>query len=147
MYPYYKKDVEAGRLTDDEAVELLAHIWIKCTAIIKLMDSVTTRTFAGFPLFQNITLGGQGPRGEDACNELTGLIMEAAAVARVPQPSLSFRYHNKVDPDALLKACETIKLWAWLSRGHERQLYHPQTPDTRRDARGGAGLLHELRGI
>ncbi|MGN0883521.1 glycyl radical protein [Cloacibacillus porcorum] len=110
MYPYYKKDVEAGRLTDDEAVELLAHIWIKCTAIIKLMDSVTTRTFAGFPLFQNITLGGQGPRGEDACNKLTGLIMEAAAVARVPQPSLSFRYHNKVDPDALLKACETIKL-------------------------------------
>lgn len=110
MYPYYKKDIADGRLTDEEAVELLAHIWIKCTAIIKLMDSVTTRTFAGFPLFQNITLGGQGPRGEDACNELTTLIMEAAAIARVPQPSLSFRYHNKVDPDALLKACETVKL-------------------------------------
>ncbi len=91
MYPYYKKDVEEGRLTEEEAVGLLAQMWIKCTAIIKLMDSVTTRTFAGFPLFQNITLGGQGARGEDACNELTGLIMEAAAAARVPQPSLSVR--------------------------------------------------------
>ena len=110
MYPYYKKDKEDGILTDAQAVELLAHIWIKCTAIIKLMDSVTTRTFAGFPLFQNITLGGQGPRGEDACNELTQLIMDAAAEARVPQPSLSFRYHNKVDSAALLKACETIEL-------------------------------------
>ena len=109
MYPYYRKDKEAGILTDEEAVEMLAMIWIKCTAIIKLMDSVTTRTFAGFPLFQNITLAGQGPRGEDVCNELTSLIMEAASIARVPQPSLSFRYHNKVDPDALLKACETIK--------------------------------------
>lgn len=110
MYPYYKKDIEEGRLTDEQTVELLAHIWIKGTAIIKLMDSVTTRTFAGFPLFQNITLGGQGARGEDVCNELTRLVMDAAAAARVTQPSLSFRYHNKVDPDALLKACETIKL-------------------------------------
>ena len=110
MYPYYKKDKEDGILTDEQATELLAHIWIKCTAIIKLMDSVTTRTFAGFPLFQNITLGGQGPRGEDVCNELTQLIMDAAAVSRVPQPSLSFRYHNKTDTGALLKACETIKL-------------------------------------
>jgi pyruvate formate-lyase/glycerol dehydratase family glycyl radical enzyme len=110
MYPYYKKDVEEGRLTDGETIELLAQIWIKCTAIIKLMDSVTTRTFAGFPLFQNITLGGQGPRGEDSCNELTSLVMDAAAIARVPQPSLSFRYHNKVDGDSLIKACETIKI-------------------------------------
>lgn len=109
MYPYYKKDIEKGRITDHEVLELLSTIWIKCTAIIKLMDSVTTRTFAGFPLFQNITLGGQGARGEDVCNELTSLTMEAATIARVPQPSLSFRYHNKVDPDALLKACETIK--------------------------------------
>lgn len=110
MYPYYKKDIEEGRITDEEVVEILAQIWIKCTAIIKLMDSVTTRTFAGFPLFQNITLAGQGPRGEDVCNELTELVMEAASIARVTQPSLSFRYHNKVSPDALLKACETIKL-------------------------------------
>lgn len=110
MYKFYKADKEAGLLTDEQTVELLAGIWIKCTAIIKLMDSVTTRTFAGFPLFQNITLGGQGARGEDVCNELTQLVMEAASIAKVPQPSLSFRYHNKVDPDALLKACETIKL-------------------------------------
>ena len=88
----------------------MAQIWIKCTAIIKLQDSVTTRTNAGFPLFQNITIGGQGPRGDDACNELTNLIMDAASVALVPQPSLSFRYHNKVSQDALLKACETIQL-------------------------------------
>jgi len=110
MYPYYKKDKEEGRLSDEEAVELIAHIWIKCTAIIKLMDSVTTRTFAGFPLFQNITLAGQGPRGEDVCNELTELIMDAASLAKVTQPSLSFRYHNKVSHKALLRACEMIKL-------------------------------------
>lgn len=109
MYPYYKKDIENGTLTEEQTVELLSMIWIKCTAIIKLMDSVTTRTFAGFPLFQNITLAGQGARGEDVCNELTIHVMEAASIARVPQPSLSFRYHNKVNQDALLKACETIK--------------------------------------
>ncbi|MDL2263919.1 glycyl radical protein [Synergistaceae bacterium OttesenSCG-928-I11] len=109
MYPYFKRDMEEGNLTRDEALTLVSSIWIKCTSIIKLMDSVTTRTFAGFPLFQNITLGGQGPRGEDVCNELTNLVLEAAVVARVPQPSIGFRYHNKIDPDTLYKVCATIK--------------------------------------
>lgn len=109
MYPFYKKDVEEGRLTEDEALELVATIWIKCTAIIKLMDSVTTRTFAGFPLFQNVTLGGQGTRGEDVCNDLTRIVLDAATAARVTQPSIGFRYHNKVDSDTLLKVCETIR--------------------------------------
>lgn len=109
LYPFYRKDKAEGRLTDEQAVELLSCIWIKCTAIIKLMDSVTTRTFAGFPLFQNITIGGQGPRGEDASNELSRLILDAALTARVPQPSIGFRYHNKIDPDLLQKVCETIR--------------------------------------
>jgi formate C-acetyltransferase len=110
MYPFYRHDIDEGRITEEETVELLASLWIKCTAIIKLMDSVTTRTFAGFPLFQNITLAGQGPRGEDASNELTSAVMKAAAVARVPQPSIGFRYHNKINPNVLYEACETIKL-------------------------------------
>ena len=51
MYPYYRRDKEAGLLSDEEAVELMAQIWIKCTAIIKLQDSVTTRTLlaSSFP--------------------------------------------------------------------------------------------------
>jgi len=109
MYPYYKRDADSGRLSRDMALTLLASIWIKCTSIIKLMDSVTTRTFAGFPLFQNITLGGQSPRGEDASNELTNLLLEAAVIARVPQPSIGFRYHNKVDSETLYNVCATIK--------------------------------------
>lgn len=109
LAPFYEKDKAEGRITDEQVVELLAGLWIKCTSIIKLMDSVTTRTFAGFPLFQNVTLGGQGPRGEDASNALTGLFLDAALVARVPQPSIGFRYHNKIDPGMLQKVCETIK--------------------------------------
>lgn len=108
MYPFYSKDKAEGRITEEEAVELLACLWIKSTSIIKLMDSVTTRTFAGFPLFQNVTVGGQGERGEDATNELSKLMLDAVRLARVPQPSVGFRYHNKVDPDMMQKVCETI---------------------------------------
>ena len=109
MYPFYAHDKAEGRITDEDVLELLASLWLKCTSIIKLMDSVTTRTFAGFPLFQNITIGGQGSRGEDASNDLSKLILDAALIARVPQPSIGFRYHNKVDPDMLQKVCETIR--------------------------------------
>ncbi|MCF7935985.1 MAG: formate C-acetyltransferase/glycerol dehydratase family glycyl radical enzyme [Synergistales bacterium] len=109
MYPYYEKDLREGRLTEEEALYWLSSLWVKCTAIIKLMDSVTTRTFAGFPLFQNVTVGGQNERGEDATNELSKLMLGAASVARVSQPSIGFRYHNKVDPDMMQKVCETIR--------------------------------------
>jgi len=108
MYPFYRKDRNEGRITEEEAIELLACLWVKSTSIIKLMDSVTTRTFAGFPLFQNMTIGGQGKHGEDATNELSKLILEAVKIARVTQPSIGFRYHNKVDADMMRKVCETI---------------------------------------
>lgn len=29
LYPYYKKDIEMGRITQEEAFELLACLWIK----------------------------------------------------------------------------------------------------------------------
>ncbi|MDD4364806.1 MAG: formate C-acetyltransferase/glycerol dehydratase family glycyl radical enzyme [Synergistales bacterium] len=109
MYPFYARDKAEGRISDEDVLELLASLWIKCTAIIKLMDSVTTRTFAGFPLFQNVTIGGQGSHGEDASNDLSRLILDAAVQARVTQPSIGFRYHNKIDPDMLYKVAETIR--------------------------------------
>ncbi len=110
LHPYYKADKAAGRITDEEVVDLLGCLWIKCTSFVKLMDENTTKTFAGYPMFQTITLGGQDAYGEDASNELSPLFLRAAEIARTPQPNIVLRYHNKISEELLHAACRAIKI-------------------------------------
>lgn len=109
MAPFYEKDVEQGRLTKQTAMELMACLWIKCTSMIKLRDESSSKAFAGFPLFQNITAGGQTPSGEDATNELTYLMMDAAELVKTSQPSIGLRYHGKTPDKLMLRAARVIR--------------------------------------
>lgn len=110
MYPYYRKDIDEGRITDAEVVDLMSCLWIKCTSMIKLRDEASSKSFAGFPLFQNITAGGQTSRGDDATNELSFLMLDATAKARTSQPSVGLRYHNRINRDIMVKAAEVIRM-------------------------------------
>jgi pyruvate formate-lyase/glycerol dehydratase family glycyl radical enzyme len=110
MIPYYRQDLDSGKISPDQARDLLTCLWIKCTGMIKLRDEKSSKAFAGFPLFQNITIGGVTPDGADATNELSYLMLEAAAEARTSQPSVGLRYHDKIQRDLLTKAAEVIRL-------------------------------------
>ncbi|MFA5905371.1 MAG: pyruvate formate lyase family protein, partial [Desulfobacula sp.] len=109
MYPFYQKDLEEGRITRAGAKDFLVCLWIKCTSMIKLRDDASSRAFAGFPLFQNITVGGQTKTGKDATNDLSYLMLEAAALARTSQPSIGLRVHDQTPKDLLVKAAEVIR--------------------------------------
>lgn len=109
MYPYYKKEIDEGKITKEDAKELLKLFWIKCSGLLKLRDKRYSKCFAGFPLFQNMTIGGQTTNGEDACNELSYLVLDAASEVKVPQPSINLRFHNKLPDKMLLKASKVIR--------------------------------------
>ncbi|MFW9845621.1 MAG: pyruvate formate lyase family protein, partial [Candidatus Thorarchaeota archaeon] len=94
IYPYYRKDIESGKIDRERALELLEILWIKFASLIKLRNEYYSVAFAGFPMFQNLTIGGQDSEGNDACNELTELILEATGNTRVTQPTVSFRWHK-----------------------------------------------------
>ena len=98
MYPFYKADIEKGVLTRERALELIEMLWIKLSSVIKLRNEYYSVAFAGYPMFQNLTLGGQDCAGNDACNEITALALEATANVRMTQPTVSFRWHSKT-PD------------------------------------------------
>jgi len=110
MFPYYLKDIQEENISDKEVKELLECIWIKATSLLKLRDERSSKAFAGFPLFQNLTIGGQTPSGEDASNPLTNLILEAIADVKVAQPSVALRFYNKISDKILLKSIDVIKL-------------------------------------
>jgi pyruvate formate-lyase/glycerol dehydratase family glycyl radical enzyme len=108
MYPFYEHDISEGRFTKEEALELLEMLWIKLTSLIKLRDEYYSVAFAGHPMFQNLTIGGQDSEGNDACNELTELVLQATADIRVTQPTVSFRWHMNTPQRMKLKVVDVI---------------------------------------
>lgn len=65
MYPYYAADLEAGRITPDEAQELIEALWIKYSTWVWTISSNTAGYFAGYNQFQNLTVGGLKADGTD----------------------------------------------------------------------------------
>ncbi len=109
LYPFYRRDVEAGRISDAEVLELLECTWLKLLAINKIRPWSHTRFSAGSPLYQNVTIGGQTPDGRDAVNELSFLILESVGAMRLTQPNLSVRYHRGMSDEFLMRCIEVIE--------------------------------------
>ncbi len=97
IYPFYKKDLDEGRITREKAAELLECIWIKFNE-----PRVGT--------VQNLTIGGVGPDGEDRTNEISYLCLEVAARVKMPYPNLTVRLHKGTPKEFYHKVAETIKL-------------------------------------
>jgi len=108
MYPFYKRDREEGRITEEEVLELLECLRVKHTEIQRALPA-TWETFTSGNMFCNMVLGGCTKEGEAADNELSLLILESAITMQTNQPTLSIRYNNKLSERFLLKATELDK--------------------------------------
>ena len=109
MYPYYKKDLEEGRLTRETAQELIDCIWVKLNDLNKCRDAASAEGFAGYSLFQNLIVGGQDKDGCDVTNDLSFMCITASKHVFLPQPSLSIRVWNKSPHELLLKAADLTR--------------------------------------
>lgn len=108
MFPLYEKDIKSKILKREDALEMLEILWVKFTSLIKIRNEYYSIAFAGHPMFQNLTIGGQDEKGNDSSNDLTNLVLEATANIRVTQPSVSFRWHKKTPEDVRLQVIEVI---------------------------------------
>lgn len=109
MYPYYKKDMEEGRITREFAQELMDCIWVKLNDLNKCRDAASAEGFAGYSLFQNLIAGGQNAEGEDVTNDLSIMCIQASMHVHLPQPSLSVRVWNGSPHEFLIKAAELTR--------------------------------------
>lgn len=103
MYPYYRKDIDEGRLNDQEVLDIIESLWLKFNEIVYMRNSHSAKFFAGFPIGFNIALGGYDENGEAFENELSYLFLKAQEHIGLPQPNLSVRLNEKTS-DKLLKA-------------------------------------------
>ena len=109
MYPYYKKDMEAGTITREFAQELMDCIWVKLNDLNKCRDAASAEGFAGYSLFQNLIASGQNKEGEDVTNDLSVMCIQASMHVHLPAPSLSVRVWNGSPHEFLIKAAELTR--------------------------------------
>ncbi len=109
MYPYYKKDLDSGKITREFAQELMDCVWIKLNDLNKARDAASAAGFAGYSMFQNLIAGGQDKNGEDITNDLSFMCINASMHTMLPQPSLSVRVWNKSPHEFLIRAAELTR--------------------------------------
>ncbi len=108
LFPFYKRGLERGTLTREQAEELLQCFWIKFNnqpAPPKV--GVTAAESGTYTDFAQINLGGVKEDGSDAVNEVTYLILEVIEEMRLLQPSSSIQVSKK-NPDRFVKRAAKI---------------------------------------
>jgi len=102
LYPYYQKDIADGRLTREEAFDLLLGFSAKTTEHVFLVSERTAQYHGGYLVAQAATVGGMDRDGNDAVNELTWLFLDVMEHARLRDPNYMARIHPG-SPDAYIR--------------------------------------------
>lgn len=101
LYPYYRKDVETGKLTRQQAKELAAAFCIKLSEIVPVFSERITRFHGGMFNGQVITVGGTDSAGKDSSNDLSYIFLELMDELRMRQPNFHARLHNDAPKEYL----------------------------------------------
>ena len=125
MYPYFKKDLDSGKITYEQAQELLDCVWVKFNDINKVRDAASADGFAGYGMFQNLIVGGQNIHGMDSTNDLSYMCIEAAMHVPLPQPSISIRVWNGSPESLLIKAAALTRLGTGLPAYYNDEIIIP----------------------
>ncbi|MCB8964972.1 MAG: glycyl radical protein [Bacteroidales bacterium] len=108
LYPFYKRELDLGVLTQDYAVELLHAFWVKFNnhpSPPKM--GVTAQESNTYTDFSLINLGGVKEDGSDAVNDLTYVLLDVIEEMRILQPS-SMVQISKKNPDRFVKRAVRI---------------------------------------
>ena len=104
LYPWYEKDLSEGKITRQEAAELLGCLWLK-TREAETLESIKDRVAFG-ALLSQVTIGGRTKEGKDATNELSWLVLEVMRQMKLSEPAVYLRYHDGMSKEFLIYALE-----------------------------------------
>lgn len=97
LYPFYQGDLDAGRITEEEALLYIGNLFCK-------INEPKMRTVI------SLVVGGQTPQGKDAANAVTRLCLLTAQALKQPYPNLTVRF-CKDSPEWLYDlVTETVKM-------------------------------------
>ncbi|RPH50157.1 MAG: formate C-acetyltransferase/glycerol dehydratase family glycyl radical enzyme [Desulfobacteraceae bacterium] len=111
LYPYYKKDLDSGKITPNEARELVSLLFLKTNEIWNVLEEAYIPGGEGTEgkTTQNVVVGGVDEMGTDATNELSYIGLDAYADIRTVQPNFGVRLSNKSPEFFFMRAVEYAK--------------------------------------
>ena len=110
LNPYYERDIEAGILDDERALELLECLWVKFynqPAPVKV--GITLKESATYTDFANINTGGVTPDGRNGVNNVSYLILDCMDEMKLVQPNSNVTISKKTPAKFLKRACEVSR--------------------------------------
>ncbi len=115
LLPFYRQDLNNGRLDRETALELLREFFFKNNGIMTMTDHMSLETegtnFTLEVTFDDpnyLTVGGLLPGGSGV-NALSWLMLEAAHSLRLRNPFMVVRYHEGIADDFMLEVVSAIR--------------------------------------
>ncbi len=109
FHPYYRKDIEAGTITEVRALELLECLWIKLAESKRISPELGTFALNGYPIWMAVTVGGQTGDGYDATNDISYMFLDVSSNLQIHEPMLTARIHKRSPHRFLMACCEANK--------------------------------------
>jgi len=106
LYPYYRRDLEEGRITPDRARELLLCFSAKATEHVFLLSEKVSQYHGGFLVAQAAIVGGTDRDGNDAVNDLTYVFLDVMEESGLRDPNYHARIHTGAPEGYLKRAAE-----------------------------------------
>ena len=106
MYPYYKADLDAGRITYEDALELLCLLRFKDMELNRTSGKMNRKKNAGFAKWHNFLIGGVKEDGTDASNDISYMLLEAALITRTPHHTITLCVADCTPHDLIMKGVE-----------------------------------------
>ncbi|MFW9940020.1 MAG: pyruvate formate lyase family protein [Candidatus Thorarchaeota archaeon] len=116
LNPYYVTDLAEGRITYDEALELVEEYLVKLASVV----------IAGQ---NNVTIGGLDKDGNDATNDVSYMFLEAVANVKSLLNTISIRISSKTPYNFLKRTIEAFKYTAGMGI-HNDEVLVPQLHNT-----------------
>jgi len=111
LRPYYEADRKEGRVTEEEARELLSLLFLKMNEIWNVLEEAFIPGGEGpeGKTTQNVVVGGLGRDGRDATCDLSRIALEAFADIRTVQPNFGVRISALSPPEFFHRAVELAR--------------------------------------
>ena len=106
-WPYYAADIEAGRITREDAVELTECLFLKIQEIGAALDwPPKFAGISGASTLYTANICGTTENGQDATNELSFIVLETLGNLHLSQPPVALQYHANISPEIIAKAID-----------------------------------------
>jgi formate C-acetyltransferase len=111
LYPAYQKDIERGYIDQEYALQLLECFRVKTMGKRQFWPDVMTPNLSSESHFHNTVLAGVDPKtGRDAVNDLSFLWLEAAVRVKTTHPTLSVRWHPRINRKFMDRCLEVVAM-------------------------------------